>query len=484
MNKTHMAKFLDICLAISSERDRESLLSAILDTAMELNRCDAGTLYLLEDDGLHFCRMVTKSQNVRQGGHDAPISLPPVPLQDNYIAAYAVMHGCSVRIDDVRSDNRFDFSGAKRYDDMTGYYTGTMLAVPLRNDKGEIIGALQLINALDEDGEIAPFDPDMQDISEAAASLAAISLTNMQYTEQIKQLLNSLVSALSTAIDERTPYNANHTRNMVRYAERFLDRLSEENHPLAFDEGKRAAFIMSVWLHDVGKLVVPLDVMDKNSRLGPALDKIRERFRVIGLLARLDAARGRCSKEESEAKIAELAADMSFIESVNNKGFMPDDDLVKVDALAAKSFTDEEGSERPFLLPEELVCLRIRKGTLSEEERRIMESHVLITGRILEKVYFPKSYARVAEWASAHHELLNGKGYPRGIKAEDIPFEVRLLTVLDVFDALTARDRPYKPPMPAEKAFAILHDMAKDGGIDEDILKLFEESKAWEEKDA
>ncbi|HQC35775.1 MAG TPA: GAF domain-containing protein, partial [Bacillota bacterium] len=112
MNKAHMAKFLDICLAISSERDRESLLSAILDTAMELNRCDAGTLYLLEDDGLHFCRMVTKSQNVRQGGHDAPISLPPVPLQDNYIAAYAVMHGCSVRIDDVRADNRFDFSGA------------------------------------------------------------------------------------------------------------------------------------------------------------------------------------------------------------------------------------------------------------------------------------------------------------------------------------------------------------------------------------
>lgn len=474
-------EFLEICLSLSSEKDREKLLSDILDKAMDFNHCDAGTLYLLEDDGLHFCRMVTKSAGIRQGGHGDPITLPPVPLKPEFVCSYAVMKNETVHIDSVRSDERFDFSGPKKYDEMTGYFTGTMCVVPLANDKNETIGAIQLINALDENGNITGFDKEAELLTGAMASLSAISLTNMQYSEQITGLLDSLVSAMSTAIDQRTPYNANHTRNMVKYGEKFLDWLEKTENPMAFDENKRKAFIMSVWLHDVGKMVVPLEVMDKDSRLGPGVKDVLTRFRIIKLLTMLACEKGCLPKDFADNQIKELDDAAEFVERINKAGFLPDADLERVQALAAKVYTDENGQLQPWITAEEAAKLSIRKGTLSDEERRIMESHVVLTGTILESVAFPKQYTSTPVWAAAHHELLNGKGYPNHLTAQDIPGEVRLLTILDVFDALTARDRPYKPPMPIEKALSILHSMADEGGLDQDILKLFEESRAWEE---
>ena len=204
-----MQKFLNVCLALSAERDRERLLSTILDTAIELTNCDAGTLYLKEDDGLHFCRMVTLSLHIRQGGHADPITLPPVPLEPAYVCSWSALHNQSINVSNVRTDDRFDFSGSLRYDAMTGYHTRTMLVVPLANDKGVLIGVMQLINAMDADGNTIPFDPAVELLIRAVASQAAISVTNMLYAEQITDLLDSLVGALSAAIDERTPYNAN-----------------------------------------------------------------------------------------------------------------------------------------------------------------------------------------------------------------------------------------------------------------------------------
>jgi len=276
MKQEQIRQFLSMCLSLSAERDREKLLSAILDTAMDLSNCDAGTLYLLEDDGLHFCRMVTRSMNVRQGGHADPITLPPVPLEPSYVCSWVVLHNESINVQDVRTDTRFNFSGSSKYDELTGYRTKTMLVAPLSNDRGDLIGAMQLINALDADGVIIPFQESVELLVRAISAQAAISVTNMQYADQITSLLDSLVGALSAAIDERTPYNANHTRNMIRYAIGFLDWLEAQQSPLRFDMDKRRTFLLSVWLHDVGKLVVPLEVMDKESRLGPALEKVRD----------------------------------------------------------------------------------------------------------------------------------------------------------------------------------------------------------------
>ena len=475
-----MSRFLSLCLALCSERDREKLLTNILDTAMDISNCDAGTLYLLEDDGLHFLRMVTRSQHIRQGGHEAPITLPPVPLNPIYVCSWVVLHNSLINVADVGTDERFDFSGSKRYDAMTGYHTKTMMVVPLADDRGSLIGVLQLINALDADGVTIPFESEQELLVSAMASQAAISLTNMIYAEQITSLLDSLVGALSTAIDERTPYNANHTRNMVRYASAFLAWLDASGHPMAFDEDKQRTFLLSVWLHDVGKLVVPLDVMDKAARLGTGLDDIRARFSRMKLLDRIDVLEGKLTAQEAELRTTERNEALSFIERINTAGFLPDGDLEKVGILAQKTYTEEDGSVCPWITSGEAVSLSVRKGTLTAEERAVMESHVSVTARILSHVTFPKRYAQVPAWASAHHELLNGKGYPNHKTEAEIPAEVRLLTILDVFDALTARDRPYKPPMPVEKALSILHSMVSEGSIDGEMLALFEESRAWE----
>ncbi len=480
MNREDYQQFLQMCLSLSSERDREALLSQILDTAMNLARCDAGTLYLLEEDGLRFCRMVTRSLGIRQGGHADPISLAPVPLEESYVSSWVAIHRRSINVADVRTDTHFDFTGSLRYDEMTGYHTQSMLVVPMTNDKGELIGVAQLINALDREGNTIPFPPESELLVEAISSQAAISLTNMLYAEQITELLDSLVGALSAAIDQRSHYNANHSRNMARYGEAFLDWLDRTDHPWKFDPDKRKTFLMSIWLHDVGKLVVPLAVMDKETRLGPRMEALRQRFHTMGLLDRIARLEGKLDREEADRRAAQRTEDLAFLEKTDRAGFLPDGDLARVKEIAARTYTDETGAVLPWLTEEERECLSIRKGTLTAREREIMESHVTVTGRILDQVAFPRQYARVPAWAASHHEYLNGRGYPRHLTAREIPEEVRLLTILDVFDALTARDRPYKPPMPAEKALSILRSMAEDGQIDSEVLSLFEESRAWD----
>lgn len=480
MTPQELDRFLQMCLSLSAEQDREKLLSGILDTAMDLCNADAGTLYLLEDDGLHFCRMVTRSMGIRQGGHAAPISLPPVPLDKSYVCSYCVMENCSIFVDDVRTDTRYNFSGSLKYDAQTGYHTQTMLVVPLANDRGDLIGAMQLINALNDSGVTIPFDTKMETLVRAISAQAAISMTNMQYSEQITALLDSLVGALSKAIDERTPYNAKHTENMARCAAAFLDWLDRTNSPFRFDADRRRTFLLSVWLHDVGKLVVPLEVMDKDTRLGPALENIRQRFGTMTLLDRIAVLEGRMTAGEA-AELQQLRDEgLKLIEKVNIAGFLPDNDLAALDVLAARTYITAEGKTETWLTDAEHTAITIRKGTLTAAERSIMESHATVTALILERVSFPKRYAQVPFWAASHHEYLSGKGYPQHLTAEQIPWEVRLMTIIDIFDALTAQDRPYKPAVPVGKALGILHSMVEEGSLDGDILELFEQSKAWE----
>lgn len=480
MTQEQVQQLLDINVALSAERDREALLTYILDTAMDMTNCDGGTLYLLKDNALHFCRMVTRSFGIRQGGHDAPITLPPVPLKPSHVCARAVLENHLINVSDVHANTEFDFSGSKKYDELTGYCTRSMLVVPLANDYGELIGVLQLLNAKNDSGESTEFTLEMEPLVTAMASQAAISLTNMQYSEQIHALLDSLVGSLSAAIDQRTPYNANHTRNMARYAEEFLDWLAKTNNQWQFTTANRRAFLLSVWLHDVGKLVVPLNVMDKETRLGSAEKDVEHRFKTMNLLNRIDMLEGRITAEQEAARKEELDETLTFIRKVNNIGFLPDSDLEKICDIAKRTYVDENGIHQSWLSENEFTSLSVRKGTLTAEEREIMESHVQMTSRILSEMAFPKMYNQVPTWAGAHHELLNGHGYPKHISGEEIPKEVRLLTLLDIFDALTARDRPYKPGMPVEKAFAILDSMVNEGSIDGEILTLFKQSKAWE----
>ena len=480
MKTEAMERLLHVCRALTTERDREALLSSILDTGMDMTGCDAGTLYLLEKDGLRFCRMVTRSLGIREGGHDAPVSMPPVPLDERYVCAWAALHARTVNTADIHGDTRFDFTGSLQYDAMTGYETVSMLVVPMTNDKSEVIGVMQLINALDGTGTVIPFDPEAGQWIEALASQAAICITNMQYTEQISSLLDSLVRALSKAIDERSRYTANHTRIMAALAERFLDWLETSDTDWQFDGDRRRAFLMSVWLHDTGKLAIPLEVMDKATRLGALLPDVEERVRAAGLLNQIAFLENRISAEESEHHKEELEQILAFVLRVNRGGFLSEEDRAYIERLSEYTFTDENGETKPLLTEEELDCLRIPKGTLTAQERSTMESHAAITERILGSVAFPPLFSQVPVWASGHHEFLSGKGYPAHLSGKEIPKETRLLTILDIFEALTASDRPYKKPIPPAKALLILEEMAKEGSLDEEVLTLFQESRAWE----
>ncbi|MBO5329002.1 MAG: GAF domain-containing protein [Anaerotignum sp.] len=480
MNEIRIDKLLEIGIALSREKDDDKLLGLILHEAMEMTSCDGGTLYIYDGESLRFHIMITRSMNHYKGGKKDPVDLPPVPMRRSHVCACSAMEKKLINISDVyEHTEEYDFSGPKNYDKMTGYRTQSMLVVPMEDENGDVIGVLQLINAKDSEGNTIPFEQGYEKVISSLASQTAICLTNMKHSAEIMDLLDSFVRVMSTAIDARTPYNANHTKNMVRYGERFLRYLRETDNDWQMDEQQEKEFLMSVWLHDIGKLVIPLGVMDKETRLGSRLSEVEHRFEKIALLWELSYAKGELTEAELEEKQAFLAESRATILSANKAGFLPDEMLDKVKEIAAHTFLDTDGAERPFLTEEELTCMMIRKGTLSDEERKIMQSHVEMTEKFLNEVHFPKRFSNVTRWASSHHELLNGKGYPRHLMQEDIEKEVRLLSILDIFDALTARDRPYKPPMPTEKAFFVLEDMVKFGELDGEILKLFKDSNAW-----
>ena len=474
-------KLLDIGIALSSEKNPNRLLRTILEAAMDLTACDGGTLYTLSGDALVFRIMITKSMHAYKGCAGEPIDLPPVPLLPENVCARAALDRTLISIPDVYNDPRFDFSGPRRYDAITGYKTTSMLVIPMEDDCGDVIGVLQLINAKDASGCTVAFDPSCRQIVLSLASQAAIRLTNMNYSAEVVELLDSFVRVMSAAIDARTPYNANHTRNMARYGERFLDWLSAVNHPWKLDEAEKRQFLMSVWLHDVGKLVIPLEVMDKDSRLGTALPAVEQRLRTIALLARIACLSGELTREEYNRELSDLKTARDLIARANTAGFLSDEMLIQIDALATRTYLDETGALCPWLTEAEHTCLSVRRGTLTARERCIMESHVEMTEKMLGEMKFSRSYAKVPGWAAAHHEYLNGEGYPNRLSGDRIPREVRLLTILDVFDALTARDRPYKPGMPVDKALSILKDMAAQGQLDGQLLELFIASAAWED---
>ena len=479
MKDDTLQKILNIGIAFSKEKNRERLLDQILTAAMDITQCDGGTLYINNGETLEFNIMITRSQGIHKGGEAGEITLPPVPLSEKNVCACGVLFRRLINIPDVYKNALYDFSGPKNYDAMTGYHTQSMLVVPLEDDKGNVIGVVQLINALDEDGTVIPFREEYEQILLAMGSQAAICLINMNYANQIREMLDSYVKVMSTAIDARTPYNANHTKNMVTYATHFISWLQENHGIWGFDEGKIQEFIMSVWLHDIGKLITPMEIMDKQDRLAGNYALIMDRLEKIRLLTRIAYLEETISKENLEIRLEEIRQAAELVEKVNHIGYLTDELAEQVEALAARTYVEEDGSVHPWITVQEREQLLIRKGTLTQSEREILQDHVEKTRIMLEQMALGDDYRDVLKWAPQHHEFLDGSGYPKGLKGEEICREVRLLTILDVFEAMTAHDRPYKKAMPAERAFKILYQMAEQGQIDTDLLKLFEQSKAW-----
>jgi HD-GYP domain len=302
----------------------------------------------------------------------------------------------------------------------------------------------------------------------------------IKYATEMEDLLNSVVQTLITAVEEKSRYNASHTRRMVQIAEDFLDWMDANYIPQKMDPDKRREFIMSIWLHDVGKLAVPLSVMDKGTRLEGSITSIDDRLTKIKLLQKIDMLEGILTEEEYKNRLGYLDRLRDFVHRVNDNGIRSEEDEELIKYIEGQTYKNEDGEIVKLFSDKEIECLGIRRGTLTDKEREVMQSHVVITRKMLEQIKFPDNYKNVTEWASEHHELINGKGYPNQLKGDEICWEVRLLTIIDIFESLTASDRPYKASMDNEKALDILGRMADEGALDKEILWLFIKSRVWE----
>lgn len=472
-------KILNIGINLSTGRDRNEILASVLESGMEVTNCDASTLYLYENDKLTFKIMKTLSMGISRGVGGEAIDMPPVAMKEENVCAYTAIHREIVNIPDVYDSDRFDFSGPKQYDSLTGYHTKSQLVIPLENNENELIGVLQLINAMDKEGNVIPFDKQFDIIIRSLGSMAAIELTNLTYMEELKAQLYSFVEALTTVLDERSPYNASHTRNVAKYSQILADYISELHQKGQseefFDQNRKEKLLLAALLHDIGKIVVPLGVMDKATRLGDELAKVEERFELLESLYEVDMLRGRITEEEYREQIADLKADLAFIHKIDAVGYLDNESYDRVSRISLKKHIKENGKVTKYITDKEKNCLSIRQGTLTVEEREVMKNHVVVTEKILSKVRFNKNFAIVPKWAASHHEFLNGTGYPKHLTAKELDLETRILTVADIYDALTAI-RPYKNAIPDNKSITMLRNMAEEGKVDGQIVEWLSEA--------
>ena len=353
MREENFRAFLEVGVSLSAERDYNRLLERILLCVMELSNCDAGTLYLLEDGALHFKIMRNNTMNTYTGGDGSDCGLPPVALNRESVCALALLDDRTIRVADVWHCTEYDLTGPMRYDAITGYHTQSMIVVPMRNREGGKIGVLQLINAQDSDGAVRPFDDEIVLAVESIASQAAITVQNVRYIQQIKNLFHSFVKVMSSAVDERTPYNGSHTRHMAQYGGRFLDYLNRRSlaagRGVAFDPGHREEVLMSVWLHDIGKLVTPLEVMNKMHRLLPEqYAEFVHRMEVVRLRGEIDSLSGRVTPEEAGRLMDDTRQAQALVDAINGCGFVTDDKLAALDELRERTYTDAGGGTKPW----------------------------------------------------------------------------------------------------------------------------------------
>ena len=510
-----LVSVISIGTALSNERDINCLLEAIMVAAKSITHADGGTLYLTDADrkSLRFEIMRNDSLGTAMGGTSGkPIDFPNLPLRKEngepnnaMVAAYVAIHGETVNIADAYEADGFDFSGTRRFDQSTGYRSKSFLTVPMHNHEKEIIGVLQLINSVDPDtGRVMPFSVSDQRLAESLASQAAIALSNRQLILQLEELFVAFINLINLAIDEKSPYTAGHCVRVpiltMMLAEAALEVAAEPGHPLAgfaMDERDLHELKIAGMLHDCGKITTPVHVVDKATKLEAIHDRIHEvdtRFEVLkrdvenaqlraqlALRTQRDAAAEARLAEAASAALALIEEDREFIRRSNAGGeFMRDADLARIQAIAEKySWHDASGRLVRLLSAEEAESLSIRAGTLTAAERETINHHIVATIRMLEQLPWSKNLKNVPAYAGCHHERMDGKGYPRGLKREDMPVQARIIGVADIFEALTARDRPYKKGKALSESLQILGRMKEGGHIDPDLFDIFIRRKVY-----
>ena len=361
-----------------------------------------------------------------------------------------------------------------------------MLVAPLRNHENEVIGVLQLINARDpKSNKIVAFSGQARKLAEALASQAAVALTSSLLIDDLETLLDSFIQTIATAIDEKSPYTGGHVRRVADLTMRIARAVNEVRDgrfaSVYFSGDELRELRMAAWLHDVGKITTPEHVVDKSTKLEKVYDRIgdiKTRFELLKCEYQLAMSETRENKTGlSHAEVARelqsLDEEYQFLVRINTSSEFTQDEMIERVRKIAQRKWSASAQTLPLLTEDEIYNLSIRRGTLNDEERSIINNHAVVTGKMLAKLPFPKKLRRIAEYAASHHEKLDGSGYPKGLKGEDLPLQARIIALADVFEALTATDRPYKKDKTLSEALAILKQMVVDHHIDPDLYDLF-----------
>jgi HD-GYP domain-containing protein (c-di-GMP phosphodiesterase class II) len=495
-----LAELSQIGIALSQEKNIDRLLEIILVAAKIITNADGGTLYRRPADNKNILRFEiirTESLGIAMGGTTGvKIPFPPIQLRDprgrentSMVAAYAVLKDRTVNIADAYQEKGFDFSGTKAFDRHTGYRSQSFLTVPMKNHEDEIIGVLQLINAKDPaTGKITAFTEADQRLAESLASQAAVSLTNRLLIVQLENLFESFIGLLNKAIDEKSPYTGGHCLRvpvLTMLLAEAVHNTQKGPHALwNMTDLDRYELKIAALLHDCGKVTTPVHIVDKATKLQTIYDRIDlvdTRFEVIKRDAELAALRAGDTAGLPE-RLQQIDADRAFLRSCNTGGeAMSPGDQERVRAISKRyRWRNIAGVETDFLTANEIENLTIRGGTLTEAERQIINHHVTVSIQMLEALPWPTHLQNVPEYAGAHHERMDGKGYPRGLTRDQMSVQARIMGIADIFEALTAKDRPYKPGKTLTESLHILGLMRLDGHIDPDLFDIFVRERVYE----
>jgi len=481
-----LKRLTQIGIALSKEKNINRLFEMILEFAMDFTQADGGTLYVISEDRKTLNFVVAKNKTLAANSklRDLSTHWNPIPLMNDdgspnlsNVSSYCAIKGEVINIPDVYESEEFNFQGPREFDLRTGYRSKSMLVVPMKNHEDEIIGVLQLINAKDNStGQIISFSSFSQEMAECLASQAAIALTNRMLIMELDNLFESSIRVIASAIDEKSPYTSGHSRRVADLAVEMAKRINEtKNGPFAnlfFNEEELKEIALAALLHDLGKISIPEHIMDKRKKLESVLDRIELIKMRYEILKRERAT----SKDVKSDEDSEIEKEIRFIEEVNSGNFpLSDEMLERLRRISKRTYRSDKG-DMPLVTKEELKHLSVRAGTLTQEEKAIIESHAEITFKMLSQLPFPRKLRNVPFIAGSHHEKLNGKGYPRNLKAEDLPLQSRILSIADIFEALTAKDRPYKKAKTLSQAIRILKEMAEKGEVDRDLVDLLVES--------
>ena len=519
--------------ALSSERDINRLLESILSAARKITNADAGTLYLVdaEKQVLTFEILHNDSLKIYMGGTSGnPIPFYPIALYHDgkpnlaMVVSYSVLRRETVNIPDAYIAEGFDFSGTKNFDAKTGYRSRSFLSVPMLDHEHEIIGVLQLINALDETGEVKQFSKDDQQLLESLASQAAIALSNRRLIHQLEELFESLINLINTAIDDKSPYTGGHCARVpaltMMLAEAANRAKSGELKDFNLTDKDRYELKIAGLLHDCGKITTPVHVVDKSTKLQTIFDRVHlidTRFEVLKRDAEIKMLQAQINSpssndgmrtpplppgegwgggtsdkkstdSENEAllhteyttRIQQLDEDREFLRFCNiGSEKMQDADVARLQQIAKYQWRNEQGVLTDFLSMEEVENLTIRAGTLTAAEREIINHHINVTIKMLEALPWPNHLKHVPAYAGGHHERMDGKGYPRGLTREQMPIQARVMGIADIFEALTAKDRPYKEGKTLTESLNILGKFKQNGHIDPDLFDVFIREKVY-----